>query len=204
MSRHRYPLVASFLSCALALSATCARAVAQATEPAASKLPISAALVLTPGFCATKTKKGSALSGKETFEIGKAACAELEPALKGAFSGLTRVAEEPSPSQTRVVLIPKFVDVAATKTMGAFSNREMVVLLEWTVKDESGKTVWIETVQGSAKHHMGNAFTYGKNLKLIVNDSVKDAAEQSAFRMSAAPELRALANPNSLIQIQAK
>jgi len=78
--------------------------------------------------------------------------------------------------------------------MSAFSNREMDVFLEWTVKDMSGKTVWIETVQRSAKHHMGNLFTHKKNLKLIVEDSVKDAAEQSASKMSSSPELRKLSH----------
>jgi hypothetical protein len=39
---------------------------------------------------------------------------------------------------------------------------------------------------------MGNMFTHSKNLKLIVTDSVKDAAEQSASKMSSSPELRKL------------
>ena len=60
------------------------------------------------------------------------------------------------------------------------------------MKDSSGKTIWIETVQGSAKRHGGNAFTYNKNKRLIVEESVKDAAEQSAAEMSSAPELRKL------------
>ena len=166
---------------------------AQTKSPADTTLTLKAALVLTPEFCATKTKQGSFASGKETFEIGKVACAELEPALKGVFSSLTRIMAPPSPEGTQVVLLPKFGEVEATKTLGAFSDREMIVLLEWTVKDRSGKTVWIETVQGSAKHHMGNTFTHGKNVKLIVEDSVKDAAEQSASKMSSSPELRKLA-----------
>jgi hypothetical protein len=39
---------------------------------------------------------------------------------------------------------------------------------------------------------MGNSFTHNKNLKLIVEDSVRDAAEQSANKMSSSPELRKL------------
>ncbi len=185
--------VAAPLLSAIIFSAVSVTLRAQTKPPADAPLTLKAALVLTPEFCATKTKTGSFASGKETFEIGKAACAELEPALKGVFSSLTRIAAPPSPEETQVVLLPKFGDVDATKTLGAFSDREMVILLEWTVKDRSGKTVWIETVQGSAKHHMGNAFTHGKNVKLIVEDSVKDAAEQSASKMSSSPELRKLA-----------
>ena len=165
------------------------------TKPADAKLPIKAALVLTPEFCATKIKpKGSALT-KEwgTFEVGKAACEQLEPALKEAFFSLSRVAAPPAAQEAQLVLLPRIVDVNATTAMGAFSNREMVVVLEWTAKDPAGNTVWLETVQGSAKHHMGNLFTFKKNQVLIVTDSVKDAAVQSASKMSSSPELRKLA-----------
>lgn len=152
--------------------------------------------MLTPEFCAIKTKKGNFMSGKETFEIGKAACKELEPALKGSFGSLIQVPDAASPQDAQVVLVPRFVDADATKSTTAFSNREMIVLLEWTVKDQAGNTVWLETVQGSAKHHIGNMFTYSKNLKLIVEDSVKDVAKESAAKMAASPELRKLSGPD--------
>jgi hypothetical protein len=163
------------------------------------KLPFKAALVLTPEFCATKIKpKGSAMT-KEwgSFDFGKAACVELEPALKDVFSSLTRVAAPPSPEEAQLVLIPRIADVNATTASMAFSNREMVVMLEWTVKDSSGKTVWIETVQGSAKHHMGNVFTFKKNQTLIVTDSMKAAAAESASKMSSSPVLHKLATPGN-------
>ena len=191
MVRTRYSLAASCV-CMLFLSAAFGIANAQTAPPSDSKLSLKAALVLTPEFCATKIAKGSWATIKETFEVGKIACAELEPALREAFSSVTPATAIPSPGDAQVVLLPRFVDVAATTTVSAFSNREMDVFLEWTVKDTSGQTVWIETVQGSAKHHMGNLFTHSKNLKLIVKDSVKNAAEQSANKMSASPQLRKL------------
>lgn len=164
-------------------------------KPADAKLPLKAALVLTPEFCATKIKpKGAALT-KEwgSFDVGKAACEQLEPALKDTFSSLNRVAAPPAAQEAQLVLLPRIVDVNATTAIGAFSNREMVIVLEWTAKDPAGNTVWLETVQGSAKHHMGNLFTFKKNQVLIVTDSMKDAAVQSAGKMSASPELRKLA-----------
>jgi hypothetical protein len=171
---------------------------ASVAKPADGKLPFKAALVLTPEFCATKVKpKGSAMT-KEwgSFDFGKAACAELEPALKGVFSSLTRVAVPPTSEEAQLILIPRITDVNATTASMAFSNREMVVMLEWTVQDSSGKTIWIETVQGSAKHHMGNMFTAGKNRTLIVTDAVKAAAAESASKMSSSPELHKLASAN--------
>jgi len=185
----------AFAAClvwALLLSMAPAKAQVQDAPIPDAKLALRAALVVTPEFCATKIAKGSWATMKETFQVGTIACAELPPALEKVFSTLTSVTAPPASGDADVVLMPRFVDVAATTTMGAFSNREMDVFLEWTVKDMSGRTVWIETVQGSAMHHMGNMFTHSKNVKLIVKDSVMDAAEQSARKMSASLELRKL------------
>ncbi|MGH9345505.1 MAG: hypothetical protein ACRD19_17295, partial [Terriglobia bacterium] len=57
----------------------------------------------------------------------------------------------------------------------------------------SGRTVWLQTVEGTSRRHTGNAFTHGHNVKMMIMDSVKDAAEHSAASMEAAPELRKLA-----------
>jgi len=157
------------------------------TPPTPQKLSLTAALVLTPEFCATVNKKRG-----EKFQVGKAACAELEPALKGIFTSLTRVDDSSKAGDAQVVLEPKFADVGATQKGFAFSNRELVVVVEWTVRDQSGKAIWIETIQGEAKRHMGNAFTHGSNLKHIVEDSARDMAEQSAAKMSSSPELQKL------------
>jgi hypothetical protein len=94
----------------------------------------------------------------------------------------------------QVVLVPKFTDVAATGASFAFSNRDLVVAVEWTARDQAGKAIWLETVQGEARRHAGNAFTYGSNLKHIVQDSVEDMAEQSAAKMSSSPELQKLSS----------
>jgi hypothetical protein len=178
--------------CTLFLVATFAPAHGQAISQTDARLPLKAALFLTPEFCATVTKRGH-FTTKEEFEIGNAACTELEPVLKTVFPHLARVEAATSYGDAQVVLLPRFVDVGATIGVTAFSNREMTVLLEWTVKDMSGNTIWLETVQGSAKHHVGNMFSYKKNCKLIAEDSIRDAAEQSASKMASAPELRKLA-----------
>ncbi len=192
MLQIRRSFLASSLLCALFIPAAMLTARSQSTA-VDTKLPLKAALVLTPEFCTTKTKMKNE---HQTLETGKVAYAELEAPLEDVFLNVTRVAAASSPGEAQVVLLPRLVDVGATLTMG-YGNREMIVVLEWTVKDASGKTVWIETVQGSAQHHLGNMATYGKNLKLILNDSVKDAAKQSAVKMSASPELRKLAGGNS-------
>jgi hypothetical protein len=157
---------------------------AQAQTP---KLNLTAALVLTPEFCATVIKKGG-----EHFKVGQSACNQLEPALKEAFASLTQVDDSAKAGTAQVVLEPKFADVAATQRAFAFSNRELVVLVEWTVRDQAGKVVWLDTVQGADKRHNGNAFTYRSNLKHILEDSIHNMADQSASKMSASPQLQQL------------
>jgi hypothetical protein len=170
---------------------------AQTPTPSPAKLSLRAAVVLTPEFCATKIKKGQWLTNQETFLVGAAACADIEPALKAVFTSLVRVASSDVTGDAQVTLAPRFVDVNATQRAFAFSNRELIVAVEWTVKDTAGKTIWVGTVQGSATHHIGNSFTYKKNLNRIVEDSSKEMAAQSANIMASSPELLALAKSNS-------
>jgi hypothetical protein len=168
---------------------------AQAAQPASQAVSLNATLVLTPEFCATKTKKGTWGINQETFPVGKTACQELEPIIKTAFTSFSRVEDPAKTADAQLVLTPKFVDVGATQKTFAFSNRELTVLIEWTARDKSGKPVWIETIQGTAKRHMGNAFTHGSNVKHIVEDAVKDLAEQAVAKIEASPEIAKVAAP---------
>jgi len=162
---------------------------AKAAEPPAAKLQLRAALILTPDFCATKWTTGNGwTSNKENYTVGQAACEFLEPALKNSFSTLTRLEAVPPSSDAQVILQPKILKGDATKGR----KREMVILLEWTVTDTAGKTVWLQTVQGTATHKRGT-FKVGKNFKLLLAAAVQDAADESARQMSAAPELKSFA-----------
>ena len=165
----------------------------QDAKTPAQPVSLNAALVLTPEFCATKSKKGTWMINQETFPVGKVACQELEPIIKTAFTSLKRVEDSSAAGSSQLVLTPRFVDIGATQKALAFSNRELTVVIEWTARDPSGKTIWIETIEGSAKRHMGNAFTHGSNVKRIVEGSVKDAAEQAVAKLEASPEISKLA-----------
>jgi len=187
MTRIHFSLVASALALMALLPGFCVTVHSQAV-PAGQKVALNAAVVLDPEFCATKIKKNH-----ETFEVGKAACEIFKPALEQGFASVTSVAAVADAPEAQVILSPKFVDLSATKTMGAFSTRELTVMLEWTLKDKAGRTVWIETVQGSGKNHMGNGFTYKTDLKEIIKYAVDDLAKKSVAEMDASVELRKLA-----------
>jgi hypothetical protein len=157
---------------------------AQNSPAAAHKLSLTASLVLTPEFCATVSKQGS-----EKFQIGKASCKVLATTLQNAFSSITQVDDGSKTGDAQVVLEPRFADTSTTHKNFAFSSRELVVGVEWTVRDPSGKMIWIGTVQGTAKRHVGNAFTYAHNAKKILELSAQNMADESATTISSAPEL---------------
>jgi hypothetical protein len=196
MLQTRHPLLVSVLLCSLVLPMTCVAALGQTPQTSLApdmRIGLKTALVLTPEFCATKTKKGTWGINEEKFPIGKAACQQLEPALLNVFPNLTRVEAASSARDAELVLVPRFVDIGETQNTTAFTRRELVILVEWTAKNKSGNTVWIETVQGSAKHIEGNMLTHWIDLKVIVRNSVMDLAQQSASEMAASPVLRKLA-----------
>jgi hypothetical protein len=165
----------------------------QAAQTATQPLSLRAALVLTPEFCATKSKKGTWMINQETFPVGKTACAEFEPILKTAFSSMTKVEDASAVGDAQVILTPRFVDVGASQRMLAYGDRELTVVVEWTARDKSGKLVWLETIQGTGKKHMGNAFTHGSNVKHIVEEAERDVAQQAVAKMTASPEMARLA-----------
>jgi hypothetical protein len=162
-------------------------------------LGLRAALVLTPEFCATTIKQGDKMwTGVEKFEVGTSACAELEPALQGVFRQLNRVAAPPEAGTGEVVLVPRLVSASATRPTGITifnkPKKDLLVVVEWTVKDSAGKTAWFQTVQGTATAKgRANGTISKKDMKILVDAAVEDAAKQSAAKMLSAPELRKLA-----------
>jgi hypothetical protein len=197
MLRAAKSVLSSAALAALTGLGTAAVAPAQSAQPQTfSTLAIKADVVLSPEFCATTMKKGSVWTVKESFAVGENTCPKLETELAKIFTGLSRISKLPEPNDgaADIILVPKFGDIGATMAVGAFSNRELVVVLEWTALDRAGKTLWVQTVQGSARKHMGNAFTHGKNMRKITEATVDDLVEKSATQISSAPELRKLSS----------
>ncbi len=169
-----------------------AREVAQSPVP--GKLSLKAEIVLTPEFCATKKRQSIAL--KDVLNVGKTACAQLYEALMPIFSDLERIEKVPmvGSSTAQLMLIPKFLDISATQQpFLPSSQRKLVILLEWTIQDARGHTIWLQTVQGSSEHKAGWMIT-GKGVSAMVDAAVSDLAKTSVTKISAAPELQQLSH----------
>ena len=190
-SRFKWPMSAGLapLLVGLTIFAQSSEVTQRQTTP--TKLLLTADLVLSPEFCATKRRQSLAL--KDVLRVGKAACPQLQAELSGVFSGLRRVEKVPLPgtSVAQIVLIPRFVDINATQPLLPSSQRKLVILLEWTIQDSAGHTIWLQTVQGSSEHKLGWIITT-KRVAELVEAAVVDLARDSAARISAARELQKL------------
>jgi len=156
------------------------------------QLPLKAEIVLSPEFCATKRRQS--LGIKDVLKVGKAACEELYSALVPMFSNLERVEKVPAAgrSTAKITLIPRFIDISATQQPYLpSSQRKLVILLEWTIKDSIGRTIWLQTVQGSSEHKAGWMVT-GKQVSGLVDAAVSDLATDSVTRISAAREIQGI------------
>ena len=159
-------------------------------------LPVKAVLLLTPEFCESQIRHGNHRLS-EHFNVGKVACSALEPALKNTFLNLTVASDLSASHDFQIVLVPRFVDAGMIMDSNPQIIRQMDVLLEWTVSDSSSAhTLWLETIYGSAKHEYGDKLSAEQDLSgksvltSLLENSIRDAAVQSAIKMSAAPELR--------------
>jgi hypothetical protein len=186
MIRRLLPLALTIL-----LSASLAGQSAAPDAPYA-QLSMKAALVLTPKFCDTRKRQSIAI--KDVLRTGEFVCRQLESEFKKVFPDLT-IATEASASGTqsaKLILIPKFVEYSATQPLLPSSKRELTILLEWTAKDASGKTIWLQTVLGSTAQRTGWVITT-KHQNALVQAAADDLAKASASKISTAVELKRLA-----------
>jgi len=174
----------------LALNAFALTSSAQ-LQSVSGKLPLKAELVLSPQLCSAKT--GHYING-DLLSIGKKMCPQIEAELSDIFSELKPVDKLPAAGSTsaQVVLIPKLVDISVTQPLLGSSEQELLIVMEWTVQDAAGKTVWLQTVQGSSHRKRGWIVT-PKRRSALVEAAAEDLAKASATRMSNASELRHLA-----------
>jgi len=175
-------------------------------SPADAKLQLKAAVVLTPDLCLRIDRP----TFIDTFLTGKTFCEKVSPALQGTFLSLDRVSDATSLGQAQVVFLPRIVSLSRTQKTFHYMA-DIVIEAEWTVKDSSGRMVWIETVQGHAndkekldigeddkayEHKQHYASPYAKVADRVFRAAMQDLVVQSANKMSASPELRGLAKQN--------
>jgi hypothetical protein len=148
------------------------------------RIPVSATLVLTSDLCTAKSKKGSGFI-HDTYPVGKCACDELEPALRPAFSSLTRTDDLLLSPQTDLVLLPRLLDFEIGQRQTRFTKPETRLQIEWTLKNNAGTTIWLETILGSAKGKLNSK----KDLEQLLKDTVDSNVVKLLDEISNLPEV---------------
>ncbi|NOT55666.1 MAG: hypothetical protein HOP18_13785 [Deltaproteobacteria bacterium] len=107
-----------------------------------SKVPIKMELYLSDELRAAEwQRKGS--SGSYRLALGEALARNAEKVTREVFAAVvvTGGSGGPGMAGTNAVLIPRFVTAEQTAVT-------LTVLLEWTLKDDKGNTVWVDTIKG--------------------------------------------------------
>lgn len=160
--------------------------------PAGGKLALKAALVL-PKTVLPKRRNAATLNQRILSEFD----VELVPSLQDVFSSITQVDSALSAGDAQITLLPRIIKIGETYPMqwNAYgwgqTKAELVILLEWTVKDKAGNTVWIETVEGSSRRKVVKI--YPKTGDILLENAVEDVIAQTKSKMFYSPELRKLA-----------
>ena len=94
------------------------------------------------------------------------------------------------------LLIPRVVGASFELALSGLSEPEMVVIVEWTLKDRATQTVlWLATVEGKSKEVMGTSFTYQKHKRIRYQKLFDDLSRNTAAAFASSPEIKRLAQP---------
>lgn len=155
----------------------------------ANKIVAPAVLVLTPEFCGTKKRLSWAI--RDVLHLGEATCRRVPESLRNVFADLEVAESMPPPGGVaqRMVLVPSFAEMSTTRPMLPSSQKKLVVLLEWNVRNSAGQTIWLQTIEGTSERKAGWLITK-KGMDALVDGAVQKIAAESARQMERAHELQ--------------
>ena len=91
-------------------------------------------------------------------------------------------------------LVPRLVFVERTFGRWAWSDVTATIQVEWTLKDEEGAIVWIETIAGDATGPNGNTFTFISKTEELFWAAITDLFRKSYEVLSTSTEIRDFAH----------
>ena len=88
------------------------------------------------------------------------------------------------------VLVPEILSINHQRKMWAGQEARIMIIQKWTLKDSSGKPIWIQTVTGVGVMGVGTAFSEGTREKERAQLAIDDLFTKSAEEMSSSVEIR--------------
>jgi len=197
----------SLFACALALGvafflAACSNVQKVAYRPPSmagiQKHPLRVALVLDKAF--TEYTLGG---NKEiyTYPLGDYLRQSALDVARSTFSDVKQfdsIASASQSTESDAILIPKLVKVEARRVGMAWAKREILVVLEWTMKQRaSQKTVWLATVEGTASNKVGTGFSMDRRDREAMQAALEDASRKSINAVQSAQEIKAFSRASA-------
>ena len=96
----------------------------------------------------------------------------------------------PAGAASSGTLTAKVINISQSIPMWALDKMELIITLEWTLTDASGKTVWVATAAGKAKGFAGNVFTGESEMNKRGKAACDDLFLQSYNLMGSSPEIQ--------------
>jgi hypothetical protein len=198
---HRHTLGALTLASCLALS-SCTTVEKINVKPSPlgeafgrERFPLHVALVLDEGFTNYTYRRPTI--GTEVFPLGPSLAQYARHVCGTAFQSVTAVSNVQQVSgKEQCVLIPRVVGASFEQALSGLSEPEMVVIVEWTLKDRAAQTVlWLATVEGKSKEVMGTSFTYQKHKRIRYQKLFDDLSRNTAAAFANSPEIKHLVQP---------
>ncbi len=164
-------------------------------SPINEKVDLSIGLVITNEFRNAKWEKKSSMGETWTLPVGENLVYHTERLIKRVFTHSVNLGEsENSKQNTKIkyVLKPKVGFVKYSFGVTAFSDAKTSIGVEWNLSDISGKTAWVETVNGVGIGPAGNIITGDEYMRKRLKMALQDLFEKTQKAMLSSRLLRNL------------
>lgn len=162
--------------------------------PEENKLNLRIKLVITDDFRNAKWKKKS-MGETNIMPMGENLVHHSIQLVKNVFTHPV-VLDENVNSEADVgveyILTPKLIFVKQTFGVTAFSRAKTSISIEWSLTDVSGKTTWVETINGEGIGKAGNIFTGKKHQKNRFKMALQDLFDKTQKAIVSSKLLRNL------------
>ncbi|MFH1349036.1 MAG: hypothetical protein ABIH58_05385 [Patescibacteria group bacterium] len=158
------------------------------------KIPLRITLQLSPELCAytlTKNRMGD----QHIFPLGGPLCKGSEIVARAACTEVFIISKDSVASEQKIDarLIPEIITVDYHMPQWAWEEQEAVIIVKWTLFDNAGKVLWIDTIQSKGSNKLGSTFSGLKRNRETMQMAVDDLFQKSLESILSSQEIRRFA-----------
>ena len=126
-------------------------------------------------------------------EMGDALAAGTEQLARALFTDVVVTSSVTATDAGSAILAPRVVLVEQSRPIFTFQDQHTTIVLEWTLRDVDGHTVWMKTVRSHKQAEMGGIRDAVSNSEQLVGEVVDDLLRQSFQVLSTSAEIQKFA-----------